>query len=290
MNSAKPKSHGEAQAANVNAAIGHTIPALPSQRDTFEARLAQTWGDGLRRWQEGDCRVCGRNIGLEYIAVGVGDASTVDVLVTNCAQCEEVVSAHYHPGRDLTREDQSMHPRWDKDCPPAYQRAILADAAAPTHCDAAASERVRSWRPQQGRGLVLTGPSGIGKTHAIWRLARDLEDDGRNPIVISSIELFRVLARSAKELESAKWLLRCGVLVIDDLGKERLSPGACATLHELIDERVSYDRPTIITTRYNGPAFVARFAEPELGEDIRGRIAQACDHVHFKAREQREAA
>ena len=286
----KPKSHGEAQAANVNAAIGHTIPTLPSQRDPFEARLAQTWGDGLRRWADGDCRVCGASIGVQHIAVGVGDGATVDVLVTNCPDCEPLVVAHYNPERQQQQEAQSMHPRWDKDCPPRFQDAILADAPAPAHCDAIAAGRVLTWRPQNGRGLVITGPSGIGKTHTVWRLARDLEDAGCGPIVISSIDLFRELATSAKELTKAKWLLRCGVLIIDDLGKERLTPGACAVMHELIDERTNHYRATVITTRYTGPAFVGRFGEPEIGEDIRGRIAATCDHIHFKAAEQRTAA
>lgn len=285
MNAAKPKSHGEAQAANVNAAIGHTIPALPSQRDQFEARLAQTWGDGLRRWQEGDCRVCGSHIGMEYISFALGDSPAVDVLATNCPDCEPLVVAHYNPERHLQTEEQSMHPRWDKDCPPRFRDAIITDAPAPAHCDAIAAGRVLAWRPQDGRGLVITGPSGIGKTHTVWRLARDLEDAGCGPIVISSIDLFRELATSAKELTKARWLLRCGVLIIDDLGKERLTPGACAVMHELIDERVNHYRPTVITTRYTGKAFLDRFAEAELGEDIRGRIAGTCDHIHFRARD-----
>lgn len=279
----KPKSHGEAQAANVKAAIGHDVPALPSARDPFEAKLVQTWGDGLRRWQEGDCRVCGTNMGIEHIPVAVGESEVVDVLVSNCADCEPLVVAHYHPGRQQDEQPQSMTPRWDRDCPPRFRDAIIEDATPPASCDATASARVIAWRPNRGRGLVVTGPSGSGKTHALWRLARDLEANGHGPIVISSIDLFRELATSAKELSKAKWLLRCGVLMVDDLGKERLTPGACAVMHELIDERVNHYRPTVITTRYTGPTFVARFGEAEIGEDIRGRIAMTCDHVHFRA-------
>lgn len=286
---AKPKSHGEVQAANVKAAIGHDVPALPSARDPFEARLVQIWGDGLRRWQEGDCRVCGAHMGVEYIPVAIGDSEPVDVLVTNCHDCEPLVVAHYNPaGRD-DNQPQSMTPRWDRDCPPRFRDAIIEDGAPPASCDATASARVIAWRPNRGRGLVITGPSGAGKTHALWRLARDLEANGHGPIVISSIDLFRELATSAKELSKAKWLLRCGVLLIDDLGKERLTPGACAVMHELIDERVNHYRPTVITTRYTGDKFVERFGESEIGEDIRGRIAMTCDHIHFRVQTQATA-
>lgn len=284
----KPKSHGEVQAANVRAAIDHDVPALPSARDAFHRRLVETWGDGQHKWQEGQCRVCGRDIGVDRIRVAVGDGQTVDVLVTNCSDCEPIVAQHYTPGNRDDDQPQSMTPRWDRDCPPRFRDAIIEDMPPPASCDAVASARVIQWRPSRGRGLVVTGPSGAGKTHALWHLARDLESDGHGPIVISSIDLFRELATSAKELAKAKWLLRCGVLMIDDLGKERLTPGACAVMHELIDERVNHYRPTIITTRYTGDAFVARFGEPEIGEDIRGRIAMASTHIHF--REQKEAA
>lgn len=283
----KPKSHGEVQAANVRAAIDYDVPALPSARDAFHRRLVETWGDGQHKWQEGQCRVCGRDIGVDHIRVAVGTSEVVEVLVTNCGDCEPLVVEHYTPG---TRDDepQSMTPRWDRNCPPRFRDAIIDEMPAPASCDAVASARVIGWRPDRGRGLVVTGPSGAGKTHALWHLARDLEFDGHGPIVISSIDLFRELATSAKELAKAKWLLRCGVLMIDDLGKERLTPGACAVMHELIDERVNHYRPTIITTRYTGDRFVDRFGEPEIGEDIRGRIAMACSHIHF--REQKEAA
>jgi DNA replication protein DnaC len=54
--------------------------------------------------------------------------------------------------------------------------------------------------------------------------------------------------------------------MVDDLGKERLTPGACAVMHELIDERVNHYRPTVITTRYTGPTLVRRFAEIQTSE------------------------
>lgn len=281
----KPKSFGEVQAANVKAAIGLEIPALPSARTAMQSRLANTWGAGDRKpWQEGECRVCGREIGLETI-----ECLGVRVVVTNCEDCEPMVVEHYSPGAHAQSEPISMHPRWDRDCPPVFQQ--LCNGERPMGpIDRVAFERVRAWRPQNGRGLAISGDSGIGKTTALWSLARSLEQEGLVPIVVTSVELFRVLARSAKELADEQWLTRCGVLMIDDLGKEKVTPAGAAMLWELVERRTTHLKPIVVTTRFTGPQFVARFAEQEMGNDIRGRIAGACDHIAFKADADRRAA
>jgi DNA replication protein DnaC len=71
------------------------------------------------------------------------------------------------------------------------------------------------------------------------------------------------------------------VLLIDDLGKEKLTSAVAALLWELIDARYSNRRPMVITTRYGGAEFEARFGDVVLGTDIRRRVTECCDVVSF---------
>ena len=128
---------------------------------------------------------------------------------------------------------------------------------------------------------MLLGPSGIGKTLSLWAKARDLERAGVTPVFLSAVEFARKLAVAARDLDKADWLMKAQVLIIDDLGKEKLSAAVAPLIWEVIDARNNYRKPTLISTRFRGSDFVARFSEPVLGEDIRGRIADCCSVVNF---------
>jgi DNA replication protein DnaC len=67
-------------------------------------------------------------------------------------------------------------------------------------------------------------------------------------------------------------LTSCSLLVIDDLGKERLTQRMETDLFSIIDERTSNKRPTIITTNYNGSGLSDRFNNGETGTAIIRRL------------------
>jgi DNA replication protein DnaC len=64
----------------------------------------------------------------------------------------------------------------------------------------------------------------------------------------------------------------CSLLVIDDLGKERLTQRMESDLFAIIDERTSNKRSTIITTNYNGSGLSDRFSNGETGSAIIRRL------------------
>jgi DNA replication protein DnaC len=172
-------------------------------------------------------------------------------------------------------------PWWDEFCPTVY-REIIEAKAWPDHCDKAALKAVALWGPSMQTGLCLHGPSGTGKTLALWAKARQLERTGSKPVMLSAVEFARKLSTAARDLTKAEWLMQCGVLIIDDLGKEKLTAAVAPLLWEVIDERNNRRRPTLISSRFSGSQFVARFTDEVLGEDIRGRIADCSTVVHFR--------
>lgn len=261
------------EAQRVFDSIGIQINPEPLRRTAMERKLVETW-DGNDRWNRGVCKIC---------AVPMADTMCrvldFELPINVCEKCGPMVSAHYSM-EDKQAQLVTQNPWWDDNCPPNYQE-LITGKRWPDQCDRVAIERVQKWTLSDRKGLVLLGPSGIGKTLSLWAKARDLERAGVTPVFLSAVEFARKLAVAARDLDKADWLMKAQVLIIDDLGKEKLSAAVAPLIWEVIDARNNYRKPTLISTRFRGSDFVARFSEPVLGEDIRGRIADCCSVVNF---------
>ena len=259
------------------------IPRDPSQQTPLHRRLVEVWGDGVRRWEPGICRVCAARLPdeepVEFAGAQLG--------TTVCDRCYPLVQSHYEAGAQQQVQTRSW---WQDACPPLYQR--LVNGGLPDHCDREAYARVAGWDPDSGRGIIALGESGAGKTTALWALARRLEERGIRPVVMSAIELARAMGKSAYDLKRDHYLTGCRVLIVDDLGKERLTPGVSALLWELVEARYANDRSVIVSTRYTGDEFESRFGDKSkgedgldryiLGRDIRRRLSQMCKPIMFR--------
>lgn len=271
-------------------AVGLRIEIRPDKRTRWENRLAQTWGAGTRgEWAItlGYCKGCACEIDTTSTPMEFA-GGTVEFPSTVCEDCMKLVREHYDPKR-ADEADATATPKWDANCPDRHKQVALGEVR-PAQIDWAAFERVSGWKPESGRGLILTGAPGTGKTSALWLLARNLELAGVSPITIGSVELGRVLSEAARDIREVGWLYRCRVLLIDDLGKERASPAMAALLWEVFDRRLSAGLPVIVSTNFDGDGLAARFAEKHLGDAIRRRISELCRHVHFNAQQQQKAA
>lgn len=216
----------------------------------------------------------------------------------NPNSCAALVTEHYAAGLDardlIDPAAVTLTPNWDEKCPPRFKSALSSYAETnqlPPAIDPAAFARVTAWRydPTTTKGLYLVGPSGTGKTTSFWALARALEHAGTAPFVLTSLELSRQLAEAARDIKAVPWLARARVLMVDDLGKERPSPGASALLWEVLDQRYSHGLPVIATSRFPSDQLAARFGEQSIGEDIVRRLFQLCDGVKFTQRTQSQA-
>jgi DNA replication protein DnaC len=118
---------------------------------------------------------------------------------------------------------------------------------------------VRSWLTGTKPWLTLCGSVGRGKTMAAaWAL---LERGGR---YVTAREIERVFAaRYGDELDLQEKLLSVGLLVIDDVGRERDAEGMSSALLEVIDQRRKGQR-TIAITNLDKSAFLERYADHRL--------------------------
>ena len=174
--------------------------------------------------------------------------------------------------------------------PPRFATCTLDGYGCPPG-DPRALGLIRGWVERGGEeSILLGGVPGAGKTHlaigaARLRVVAEGIDDGAYVRVPELLWGLRAIIGAGGDVDAkVRQYVDAGVLVLDDLGAQRVTDFAAETVDYLIDQRWSYSRPTIITT--NTPP--VRMAE-ELGARTASRLAGMCGRwtVHVDAEDYR---
>ena len=109
--------------------------------------------------------------------------------------------------------------------------------------------------PQNGRNLLFTGSTGVGKTFLTNCIAKELIDRYLSVIYLTSQDLFELLSRykfgrdfQEDTEEAFRHVLECEMLIIDDLGTEVNNTFVSSQLFYCINERILRQKGTIIST------------------------------------------
>ena len=143
----------------------------------------------------------------------------------------------------------------------------------------------------QTKGLIITGESGLGKTHLAASIANKLiENDkivlmGRLTTLLDMIkETFKDNTKSENEL--IELYSNVDMIVIDDLGTEKISNWALEKLYTIIENRNENRLPIIITTRFDKQGLIERFSQSQdeqLVDAIISKLYQMCYGVTLKS-------
>jgi DNA replication protein DnaC len=101
---------------------------------------------------------------------------------------------------------------------------------------------------KQGKGLLLYGNVGRGKTYAACEVANALIDKGYSVLVTNFSRVLNTLQGTFDKQEYIDSLNRYDLRIIDDLGAERQSEFMREMVFNIIDSRYRSGRPFIITT------------------------------------------
>lgn len=101
---------------------------------------------------------------------------------------------------------------------------------------------------KQGKGLLLYGQCGTGKTYAACEVANALIDKGYSVLVTNFARVLNELQATFEKQEYIDSLNDNSLLILDDLGIERDTAYAREQVYNVIDARYRAGLPMIITT------------------------------------------
>lgn len=136
--------------------------------------------------------------------------------------------------------------------------------------------------------LYIFGAYGTGKTHLAAAIANEVISNGKSVVYTRFGELCRDVKRAfdSKAKEGEEHILRkyktCYLLILDDLGKERITDWSLALLFELIDSRYRDMKPTVITANYSVEQTVDKLTANGADACTAGAIEDRCQEVYFQ--------
>ena len=158
----------------------------------------------------------------------------------------------------------------------------------------------------EGRGLLLTGTVGVGKTHLAVGIAQALIfEKGVRAFFCDYRELLKRIQESynaqvaTTELQILAPVFEAEVLILDELGAQKPTDWVWDTVALILNTRYNDKRTTLITTNYpNAPAALARDAGKanreetlgdRIGERMRSRLAEMCVEVEMRGNDLRQS-
>jgi hypothetical protein len=238
-------------------------------REQFKGKLAAFLADWTEDFYR--CTMCGTEDKLMRRNDLLGEPFV-------CWDCTEAKEAE-----QKTRWERMAE--WTRQCPKAYRDSDWKQLP----CRHLINE-VQSWQYQK-RGVVFAGSPGVGKTRLAYIMLKRLHAEGKRVRAMTATDFALGVQEQGGKHKLPEWLKDlCGVsvLLLDDLGKEKLSESVVAQLFHVLDKRMAEELPVLITTNYKGQHFIERFGE--YGEPLYRRLKEACIIMPVTAQEERMAA
>lgn len=141
---------------------------------------------------------------------------------------------------------------------------------------------------KSGKGLLLYGNTGTGKTYTACEIANALIDKGYPVLVTNFARILNTLQGTFEKQEYVDSFNRYQLLVIDDLGIERDTAYAKEQVFNIIDSRYRSGLPMVITTNLT----MEKIKNPEDIENRRiyDRILERCFPIEVGGSSRRRKA
>ncbi len=119
---------------------------------------------------------------------------------------------------------------------------------------------------QPNNNLYIYGNTGVGKTFLTHCIAREMLDRSYSSLYFSARDFFDLLAdatfgREGRNSSHTQMILECDFLTIDDLGTEMTNSFAASQLFHVLNERISRNRSTIISTNMTPDEFSVVYSQ-----------------------------
>lgn len=186
-----------------------------------------------------------------------------------------------------------------------FERAFIASGAParyrfahPTDFPSAMEEAITKFAEKTLDGILLTGPAGCGKTHFAvaalneWIRRQDPPISALHslnypkfvtvPALLAMIRNTFSGKAEMTELDIIDRLVDIPVLVLDDIGAEKVTDFSLQTLYLIVDGRWGNQKQTIFTSNFSPSALAER-----VGERIASRVIGMTQHFSIKGQDRR---
>jgi len=175
---------------------------------------------------------------------------------------------------------------------------------------AGAKIKIENWAaqyPMDRSGLLLVGPSGVGKTHLSVAALKRLTQKGVHCLFCDYRELLKKIQNSynpsvqTTELDLLRPIFETEVVLLDDLGAVKPSEWVWDTVSLILNARYNEKLTTIITSNFLDGASAAaervegprRSAREEtlgdrIGERMRSRLFEMCRLIQVNGKDYRQ--
>lgn len=127
-------------------------------------------------------------------------------------------------------------------------------------------------RIKDGRGIILSGTVGTGKTHLAVSIANFVINNYQYSIVYrTSIQLLNSIRQNFGQNDPTPILISADLLILDDLGKENKTGWVGEKLFEIINARYEDYKPIVITTNLDMTSLSSH-----IGDACFSRLREVC--------------
>jgi DNA replication protein DnaC len=140
-----------------------------------------------------------------------------------------------------------------------------------------AMKYVEGWPATSEKGLLFIGTAGVGKTHLLVAMAKELTEHRLASCAFADFSMFLdrrkdEFARKTTDEETAR-VLNADILFLDDIGVSRMTDFAAEVLTKIINERYNRRLPLVATTnlQFTGSENTRLSDAGGLGDRIGGR-------------------
>lgn len=128
---------------------------------------------------------------------------------------------------------------------------------------------------REGRNLLVTGPTGTGKTYLVSAFGREACRAG---MAVRCYKMSRILLNLSVGRSDGSYekligdLKKPDLLILDDFGLESLQPLACLDLYEVVDERRAQKKAIAISAQLPVSMWYGTFADKTIADAIMDRL------------------